>query len=266
MMHSAILSGHYLPNDTPIHRLNPRAKIISFFTLLAVVIITRSTVGYTALGLLLLSLAHLSKTGPRIVFSGIRRVGLFLLLIFLMNALFFNGDRPLWEYAFFHISVGGIAQGANVALKVIFLMALSSILMTTTTPMEITDTFAWLLSPLQRLRIPVHDFALMISIAIQFIPVLAEESETIIKAQTARAAKLDSPKLREKANALLPLVLPIFISAFRRADELALAMEARGFRGGKFRTRKSSPGFTRLDFAALTISIAFCAAAVILHR
>ncbi len=151
-------------------------------------------------------------------------------------------------------------------LKVILLMALSSILMTTTTPMEITGAFAWLLSPLQAIHVPVYDFALMISIAMQFIPVLAEESETIIKAQTARGAKLDSPKLSEKAAALLPLILPIFVSAFRRADELALAMEARGFRGGKFRSKKNQPGFNRLDLAALAISIVFCAAAVIMHR
>ncbi len=254
-----MLAGHYLPLNSPVNHLDPRIKIISLFAILAAIIAVRSMAGYILLTVFTASLIFLSGVGIKTGLQGIKQVGPFLLVIFLMNALIFDGENLLWSYAIFHNSVSGIVQGANVVLKVVYVMVLSSVLLATTTPMEITSGIERIMSPLQTIRIPVNDLAMMISIAIQFIPVLTEESELIIKAQMARGAKLDSPKLRDKASAAIPLIIPIFISAFRRADELSLAMEARGYRGGRNRTQKRRVPLRALDIVALLVSISFCA-------
>jgi energy-coupling factor transport system permease protein len=256
---SNILVGHYLPLNSPVHNLEARIKIISLFAVLAAIITVRSLAGYTLLTVFIVSVIFLSKIGIKTALQGIRQVGSFLLVIFFMNALFFNGENLLWSYSIFHISAGGIVQGVNVVLKVEYMMILSSVLLATTTPMEITSAIERIMSPLQFIRIPVNDLAMMISIAIQFVPVLTEESELIIKAQMARGAKLDSPKLRDKAVAAIPLIIPIFICAFRRADELSLAMEARGYRGGNNRTKRRRVPLHVFDITALLVSITFCA-------
>ena len=249
--------GVYIPGASLLHRLDARAKLLSLIALVVALIYTGSAAGYGIMAALTAFLVFFAGLDLRTAFASVRRVVPFFLVIFLMNALFYDGGEALWSWWIFRPSTAGAIIGANVVLKLIFLMILFNILMSTTPPMKVTAALAALLQPLGYIGIPVNELALMISVAIQFIPTLMEETETIRKAQTARGAKFDSPRLRDKAQSIMPLVIPIFISAFRRADELATAMEARGYRGGKRRAAGNTP-LQGCDFAAMLVTTAIC--------
>ena len=249
--------GIYIPGASLLHRLDARAKLLSLIALVVALIYTGSAAGYGIMTALTALLVFLARLDLRTAFASVRRVAPFFLVIFLMNTLFYDGGEALWSWWIFQPSAAGAIIGANVVLKLIFIMILFNILMSTTPPMKVTAALAALLQPLSYIGIPVSELALMISVAIQFIPTLMEETETIRKAQMARGAKFDSPRLRDKAQSAMPLVIPIFISAFRRADELATAMEARGYRGGKRRAAKNTP-LQGCDFAAMLVTTAIC--------
>ncbi|NLI91136.1 MAG: energy-coupling factor transporter transmembrane protein EcfT [Peptococcaceae bacterium] len=250
--------GQYIPGDSLIHHLDARVKLIAFILLISTIILTDSVPGYCSLMVLTAGLLFVSKVKLKTALGFIQSLFLFLMVIFVMNTLFFDSAQPICSWWIFHISLGGMAQGANVVLRVIFLMIFSSVLMATTAPMEAAFALKSLLRPLQYIRIPTEDLAIMISVAVQFIPVLMEETEMIRKAQTARGAKFESARLREKAASVMPLVIPIFLGAFRRADELSLAMEARGYRGGKNRTQNKQKPLRKQDILALLTAAAVC--------
>lgn len=178
---------------------------------------------------------------------------LFFLVIFLMNALFFDSADRICSWWIFSLSHGGLVQGANVVLRVMLIIIISNIFTCTTDTAEITFALNSLIKPLKFIRVPVEDVAMIISIAIQFIPTLLEETDTIRKAQTARGARFESKRLLEKAASITPLVIPIFISAFRHADELSQAMEARGYRNARNRTRRKREPLHMRDYAALAV-------------
>ncbi len=249
--------GTYIPGSSLLHRLDARVKMLCLITLIVAIIYASSIPGYGIMALLVGLLIFLSRLDLRTAFASIKRIIPFFLVIFLMNCLFYDQEQPLWAWWIFRPSAAGAIMGLNVVLKLILLMLLFNILMSTTAPMKVTSALVSLLHPLGYIGIPVADLALMISVAIQFIPTLMEETEMIRKAQTARGARFESPRLREKAESIMPLVIPIFLGAFRRADELAMAMEARGYRGGKRRVKKSDP-LQKYDFAALAITAAIC--------
>ncbi len=250
--------GIYTPGNSILHRLDARVKLLCLAALIAALIYAHSLPGYIIMAALTAILAALSGLKLKTAFAPVKRVLPFFAVIFLMNALFNSQGPALWSWWIFNLSTAGAAAGANVVLKLILLMILFNILMSTTAPMKITAALVSLLRPLGYIRIPVADLALMISVALQFIPTLMEETEMIRKAQTARGARFDSPRLKEKAESVLPLVIPIFISAFRRADELALAMEARGYRGGRQQIKKAAGPLDRSDFAAMLVAAAIC--------
>ena len=249
--------GTYIPGSSLLHRLDGRVKMLCLIALIAAIIYTSSIAGYGIMALLVSLLVLLSRLDLKTAFASIKRIIPFFLVIFLMNSLFYDQGRALCSWWIFHPSAAGAIMGLNVVLKLIFLMILFNILMSTTAPMKVTSALVSLLRPLGYIRIPVADLALMISVAIQFIPTLMEETEMIRKAQIARGARFESPRLREKAESIMPLVIPIFLSAFRRADELAMAMEARGYRGGKLRARKNAP-LQKCDFAAIAVTATIC--------
>ena len=253
-------SGQYVAGCSVLHRLDARAKIICLFLLLASIVAALTLPGAALLLGVTAAIFGLSGLPPRTVFNSLARLWPFFLVIFLMNALFFDGENTLWEWWILKISTAGMAQGASVALRVALLVTLSQVLTCTTAPMEITNALESLMKPLKLLRIPVEDIAMIISVAIQFVPTLIEEAEMIRKAQIARGARFESKKLLEKAESVAPLVIPVFLAAFRRADELSVAMEARGYRGARNRTKKAKERMNPADTAAMLLCAAVWAA------
>jgi energy-coupling factor transport system permease protein len=260
---SRIPAGMYIPGKSFLHRLDPLAKLIGLIILLAAVIAASSPGGYLLLILFIGVLLALSGLPFKLAIAPLRRTYLFFAVIFLMNALFFADVDPLWTWWIFSLSRTGLIQGANVVLRLAIIIIAGHILISTTSPMEITAAFRRLLKPLQYINIPVDIVALIVSVAIHFIPVLAEEVEMIRKAQMVRGARFDSARLRDRAASLLPLVIPVFVSAFKRADELALAMEARGYRGEGRRVSGPEIAFQARDFGALVITLAICASEIL---
>lgn len=255
---SRMPTGQYIPGDSLIHRLDARVKLISLSILTAAIILTNTILGYCSLAILTASLIVLAKVNFMHMLGFIKRLSVFFILIFLMNTLFFDSTQAICSWWIFNISAGGMLQGTNVVLRVVFLAIFSNVLMATTAPLEITFALKWLLHPLNYLRIPVEDLTMMISVAVQFIPTLIAEAEMIRNAQTARGAKFESARLREKAVSVMPLVIPIFLGAFKRADELSMAMEARGYRGGKNRTKKKRTPLHLPDILAVFVVAAIC--------
>lgn len=232
------ITGRYIPGESVLHRMDPRAKLFGFLVLVVAVIFTDSVAGYITMGLITGLIAYISSLRITTVFGSARRLISFFVIIFLMNALFYSSDNPIWHFWFITLSKEGMIQGANVVLRIMLIIVMSSVLTMTTKPMGIMYALESMVHPLKYIGLPAEEIAMILSIAIQFIPTLLEESETIRKAQIARGARFESDKLRERAMAMLPMLIPIFLSAFKRADELSVAMEARGYRGAKNRTPK----------------------------
>ncbi|MGI5852994.1 MAG: CbiQ family ECF transporter T component [Bacillota bacterium] len=241
-----------------LRRLDARAKIICLIAMLGVVIGASSPGSYvlalSAVGIIIL----LSKLPLRHVFGKVGRLWLFFVTIFLMNAFFYQTENVLCSWWIFNPSIDGIRQGFSVIANVVLAIILGNVLTLTTTPTEITMALESLIKPLRLLGVPTEDVAMIISIAIQFIPTLMEETEVIKIAQIARGARFESKKLSERALSFAPLVVPVFLSAFRRADELSLAMEARGYRNAKNRTKRKKEPLELRDYMAACMCGALC--------
>lgn len=256
--------GVYVPGNSLLHGMNAAAKMLCFFVLLAAVVMTDSLWGYgLMLGstVLIVRLSHIRLKDAAKPVSGL---WLFLLLIFVMNTVFFSTEQVLWSWWIFHISAEGMMQGANIVCRVILIMILGNVLTSVTSPIEMTGAMETLLCPLALFGIPVGDVAMILGVALQFIPVFMEETELIQKAQTARGARFESRRLKDRAASVMPLVVPVFLSAFRRADELSVAMEARGYRRSRGRTKRLKVSFRLQDLAALAVSCIICGAQIIL--
>jgi energy-coupling factor transport system permease protein len=260
------LAGQYIQGRSILHQLDARVKILCLFILSAVVIGASSISGYVlALGTIF-TLLLLSGLPVRGAVGPVRGITWFLLAILLMNALFFEGENTLVSWGIFHLSEGGIRQGFSVVINVVLILILGNLLIMTTSPIQVTTALESLIKPLKLIGVPTEEVAIIISVAIQFIPTLMEEAELIKMAQIARGARFESKKLAERAASFLPLVAPIFISAFRRADELSLAMEARGYRDAKNRTKRKKAPLAFSDYTALMVCIAICLAQFLLLR
>ncbi len=261
-----LLAGRYLVGNSLLHRLDGRVKIICLLILIALVIGSRSVSSYAISVSAVCMIVLLSKLPPAYVLGPVGRLWLFFITIFLMNALFFDTLNPLYSWWIFHPSVAGIKQGFSVVVHVVLVLILSSVLTMTTSPTEVTTALESLIKPLKLIGVPTEDVAMIISIAIQFIPTLLEETEAIKMAQIARGARFESKKLKERAFSVFPLVIPIFLSAFKRADELSLAMEARGYRNAKKRTKRKKEPLSSKDYIALCICVALCLVQFLLLR
>ncbi|MBA2132953.1 energy-coupling factor transporter transmembrane component T family protein [Capillibacterium thermochitinicola] len=251
-------AGQYLPGHSFLHRLDARAKMLCLFFLIAAVIGASSLWGYALVVAVIAILILFSGLPLRYAVAPARSMYLFLLVIWLMNAFFFDGEDALVSWGIFQLSRGGMGQGFRVVSNVVLVLILGNLLTMTTLPTQVTTALASLIKPLALVGVPTEEVAMIISVAFQFIPTLLEESELIKMAQIARGARFESKKLSERAASFLPLVVPIFISAFRRAEELALAMEARGYRNAKNRTQRQKEPLVLADYGALVVCALIC--------
>jgi energy-coupling factor transport system permease protein len=250
--------GQYVPRESPVHRLDPRTKIAAVTAFMVVIFVVRDFVGYGLLALFLLVVIALAHIPLGFVLRGLRPIVFLLLLTVVLN-VFFSGVEGgtvvfrVWRFA---ATREGIVRALFIACRLVLLVGVTSLLTFTTSPVELTDGIERLLRPFRRIGVPAHELAMMMTIALRFIPTLLEETEKIMKAQMARGAVFDRGGALRRARALIPVLVPLFVSAFRRADELALAMEARCYRGGEQRTRMKELRFAPRDAAALVITAA----------
>lgn len=232
-----IIIGQYIPGDSIIHRLDPRSKLVSVFLFIMIVFLANSFIGYGVLGLFIFLAVLLSRVPLSFIIRGMKPIIFIVILTFLLHLFLTKEGEVVFQIRAVKFYSEGLIQGAFIALRLLYLVAFTSLLTLTTTPIEITDGLETLMNPLKRFNLPVHEFALMMSIALRFIPTLLEEAEKVIKAQSARGVDFTSGPFKERMKAIIPLLIPLFVSSFKRAEDLALAMEARGYRGGEGRTR-----------------------------
>jgi energy-coupling factor transport system permease protein len=247
--------GQYVPRASPVHRLDPRTKILATALLTVVVFLARDFRGLGVFAAFLAAAVLLSQVPPAFVLRGLRPIW-FLLLLTLALQVFFGGGAGgtvLWRVGPLVATREGLVQGLFVTGRLLLLVVSTSLLTFTTSPVELADGMERLLNPFRRVGVPAHELAMMMTIALRFIPTLVEETEKIMKAQMARGADLDTGGPLKRARALVPVLVPLFVSAFRRADELAVAMEARGYRGGEGRTRMKQLRYTARDAWAAVV-------------
>ncbi|MBO5898353.1 MAG: energy-coupling factor transporter transmembrane protein EcfT [Clostridia bacterium] len=262
-----IALGQYYPSGSVLHRLDPRMKVIIAVLYIVTTFLAKNVTAFALLLVSMLLLIAVSRIPLRIVLSGIKPVLMIMLFTMVINLFFVGGERLLFEWKFIRIYVEGLYQAAFMAIRIVVLIVGTSMLLTyTTTPIMLTDALERLLAPLRVLHVPVHEFAMMMTIALRFIPTLMEETEKIMAAQKARGADFTSGSLVSRAKALIPILIPLFVSAFRRADDLATAMECRCYHGGKGRTRMTVLHFHLGDFVALTVFVALGAGLILANR
>jgi energy-coupling factor transport system permease protein len=258
--------GQYVPGDSVVHRLDARTKILSAFAFIVLVFFIETYVGYAWLALGLILVVFLSGIPVKFVLKGIKPLWIIILITVVINLFFSKEGTALISFWGITITDTGMRMAVFMAARLVLLITGTSILTLTTSPISLTDGLESLMSPLKAIKFPAHELAMMMTIALRFIPTLMEETERIMKAQKARGADFESGRLMQRAKALVPLLVPLFVGAFRRADELALAMEARCYRGGEGRTRMKQLQFTRRDlYAALLLLIWFTAGLVESH-
>ena len=250
--------GQYFPGSSLMHRMDPRVKLLLTIAIIVLIFFVHTYWGYLAVLCTLLLAVACSRISIKFVLKGIKPMWFVILLTFVMNIFFLTGEKILWQWGAIKIYQEGLEKAIELAIRLILLVMCSTILTLTTSPKEITDALESLLRPLKIVHFPVHEMALMMSIALRFIPTLMEETDRIMKAQTARGASFDSGGLMEKAKGMIPILVPLFVSAFKRADELALAMEARCYHGGDNRTRMKVFHVQLRDYLALLLFAGLC--------
>lgn len=251
--------GYFLPGNSPLHRMNAGVKIICLFLLLIAVICTSEWFEYVVLLLFTVGLIRISGIGFRVALRSVWQLRWFFCMIFLMNLFFFQSRQAWFRWWIFQPSLEGAIQGVHTVARVAFVLVYANLLQVTTPPLEITHGLEWILSPLSFIGVPTDLVAMILSVAIRFIPVLSEEADTIRKAQMARGAKFDSQRWADRGKAVIPLVVPIFLAAFKRADEMSLAMEARGYQTDLRRRKRYNVRLCLYD----RIGLASCAAAAL---
>lgn len=261
-----ITLGQYFPGESVIHRLDAQFKIILTTLFIVMLFVTQKALGLAVGGVFCLFAIVLSRIPAKMFVKSIKPIVPILIFTSLLNLLFIDKGTVLFAWKFIHITQGGIQTSVFMVIRIIFLIAGTSLLTYTTSPIQLTDAIERLLSPLKKLHVPVHELAMMMTIALRFIPTLIEETDKIMAAQKARGADLESGSLMQRAKALIPILIPLFVSAFRRAEELATAMECRCYRGGEGRTRLRQMQSGARDYIALGVTCVFLAAAIVLPR
>lgn len=236
MMEKMII-GRFVPADSILHRMDPRSKLIIVFLFVGIVFIANNVWTYAILTAYTFIMAGLSKIPFRFLISGLKPVLWLVIFTFFLHLFLTKEGNVIFELGWFTIYEEGLKQGIFISMRFFLLILITSLLTLTTTPIEITDGLERLLGPLKKIKFPVHELALMMSIALRFIPTLMQETDKIMKAQTARGVEYSSGPIKERIKAIVPLLIPLFISSFKRAEELAVAMEARGYKGGEGRTK-----------------------------
>ena len=262
-----ITLGQYFPGTTIIHRLDPRVKIMGTIAYIVALFLAKWLVTYAILLVLLGALIVISKVGIKSILRGMKPILIIVVITGLLNLFYTPGQgEPLVAFWVFRIYPEGIWAALAMVLRIAMLITCTFLLTYTTSPIQLTDALERLMGPLKAIKVPVHELSMMMSIALRFIPTLIEETDKIMSAQKARGADFDSGNLIQKARALVPLLVPLFISAFRRADELAVAMECRCYHGGEGRTRLRQLKLTGVDITALLLAVALCVVIGVLGR
>ncbi|YCI77269.1 energy-coupling factor transporter transmembrane protein EcfT [Bacillus sp. R1-10] len=256
-----MIIGRYVPANSLIHKMDPRAKLLLVFLFVCVVFLANNVVSYGLLAVFTILLISLSKIPLRYLYNGLKPIFFLIVFTFLLHILFTKEGELLFEYGWFEIYEGGLIQGFFISIRFTLLILVTSLLTLTTSPISITDGMEELLGPLKKWKMPVHELALMMSIALRFIPTLMEETEKIMKAQTARGVDFSSGPIKDRVKSIVPLLVPLFVSSFKRAEELATAMESRGYRGGEGRTKyrqlnwKTSDSLLMVSIGVLTVML-----------
>ena len=259
-----ITLGQYFPGNSLLHRFDPRSKILFTVLFIAAIFLCKGLVSYGITLLILLMMIGISKVQPRVFLKGMKPVVFIVVCTAILN-LFYTSGTVLWSWGILKITEEGIWKAGFMVLRILMLIACTLLLTYTTSPILLTDGLEKLLRPLKKLNFPVHELSMMMSIALRFIPTLIQETDKIISAQKARGADFDSGNLIQKAKALIPSLIPLFISSFRRAEELAIAMECRCYHGDEGRTSLRQLRYAGRDYGLIVFSIALCAGIVVLR-
>ncbi|MBB6698101.1 energy-coupling factor transporter transmembrane component T family protein [Clostridium algidicarnis] len=248
-----ITIGQYVPGESFVHKLDPRTKILISLLFIIQLFLIKSFSGYIFVVAFILATVSVAKLSPTYLYKGLKPVFILIVVTAILNLFMVEGTELVFQWKFIKIYKEGLSTAGFMVLRLIFLIIGTSLLTLTTSPIELTDGIERLLSPFKKIGLPAHELAMMMTIALRFIPTLMDETDKIMKAQMARGADFDSGNIINKAKGLIPLLVPLFISSFRRADELAMAMESRCYRGGEGRTRMKQLKMQGIDLVAAII-------------
>lgn len=248
-----IALGQFFPGDSAVHRMDARMKLILTVAVIVLIFLVRTLVGNLAVFAFLITVTLVSRVKAVYVIRGLKPLWFIILLTFVLNTFFYSGGTTLFSWWILRVSQEGLINALRLAVRLVFLITATTLLTLTTSPIALTDALESLMKPLKAVRFPAHELAMMMTIALRFIPTLLEETDRIMKAQTARGAEFDSGSIMKKAAGMVPLLVPLFVGAFRRADELAFAMESRCYHGGEGRTRMKIMRLSARDFIAASI-------------
>ena len=260
-----ITLGQYYPVDSLLHRLDPRTKLFGTLVYIVTLFIADNLWAYLAATIFLITAIKLSNVPVKFMVRGLKSI-MFLLLLSVSFNLFLTPGTPIFKIGFLQMTWEGLRFAAFMAIRLVYLVMGSTILTLTTTPNQLTDGLEKSLGFLKKVGVPVHEVSMMMSIALRFIPILLEETDKIMKAQIARGADFENGSLIQRAKAMVPLLVPLFIAAFRRANDLAMAMEARCYRGGEGRTKMKPLVYRKQDYMGYGVLVAYLVAAVLIGR
>lgn len=260
-----ITLGQYYQTDSVIHRLDSRVKLVATIVFIISLFTFKGIVGYLVAALFLAIVIKLSKVPFKFMVKGMKTIVFLLLITVVFNLMLTPGEEifTIWKLS---ITKEGIKVAFYLSVRLSFLIIGSSIMTLTTTPNQLTDGMEKLMSPLKKIKVPVHEISMMMSIALRFIPILMEETDKIMKAQIARGADFESGNIIKKAKSLVPLLVPLFISAFRRANDLAMAMEARCYRGGEHRTKMKPLCYKKRDYIAYMVLAGYFVVGILVEK
>lgn len=248
-----MIFGRYIPGNSFVHQLDPRSKLLFVFAFIVIVFLANNIVTYAALLVFTLLIIMLSRIRLYFLINGLKPVIFLMAFTLLLHIFMTKGGAVLLDLGFMKVYEEGLKQGIFISVRFLVLVFMTSILTLTTSPISITDGLETLLNPFKKLKLPVHELALMMSISLRFIPTLMDETDKIMKAQMARGSDLSAGPLKDRLKAVVPLLVPLFVSAFKRAEDLATAMEVRGYRGGEGRTRYRQLKWNAKDTISLVV-------------
>ncbi|MEE1124437.1 MAG: energy-coupling factor transporter transmembrane component T [Acutalibacteraceae bacterium] len=259
-----ITLGQFFPGNSIIHRLDPRVKILLIVAFIVILFLTSNFISLAFMTVTVFAIMLLTKIPVKMYFKGLKSIIFILIFTSVLN-IFYGTGEPLWQFGFLKITLAGINRAIFVTVRIIALILTSSVLTYTTSPTDLTDALERLMKPLTIFHIKVHEIAMMMTIALRFVPTLLEETDKIMNAQKSRGADMESGGIIKRVKAMVPILVPLFVSAFNRAYELAVAMECRCYRGGNGRTRMKTLHITKKDIVAILFSILILAVVILLN-
>ncbi|SHK48187.1 energy-coupling factor transport system permease protein [Hathewaya proteolytica DSM 3090] len=252
-----ITLGQYIPGDTLVHKLDPRVKIMGTLLFMILLFFVKKFWVFGVIAIVLASIVGISKIRPKYIYRGLKPIFILLIFTAILNVFMTKGGDLILKLGFLEIYTEGVSIALFMAVRLVLLIVSTSILTLTTSPIQLTDGLEKLLNPLKKVKFPAHELAMIITIALRFIPTLLDETDKIMKAQMSRGADFKSGNIVKRAKSLLPILIPLFINSFKRADELGVAMEARCYRGGAGRTRMKVLKFETRDYVSIIVGILY---------